>query len=141
MRTDVDAMLEESFPKQERYIDCAGQIRIFELYVDRIITPGYLLAAREITEGDCCYKFRVFAEVDPFAGFGRLRAKIRRGLSRRYLIRDHDRISMSHDDLSGTISSQGIVVDGQIISWDEFQELLLTHEGFRIELHICEGDE
>ena len=104
-------------------------------------TASYLLTAREITEGDCCYEFRVFAEADPLVGFGRLRAKVRRGLSRKYLIRDPDRISMSHDDLSGTISSQGIVVDGQILPWEEFQALLLTHEGFQIELHICEGDE
>jgi hypothetical protein len=141
MRNNVNAMLDSSFPKQESYIDCAGKTRIFELYVDRILTSGFLLAAREITEGDCCYEFRMFAEADPFSGFGRLRAKIRRGLARKYLVREPDGISMSHDDLAGTISARGIVVDGKLLSWEEFQGLLLTHEGFQIELHVSEGDE
>jgi len=138
---DVDAMLEKSFPKHEKYVDCSGRTRTFKLYVDRVLTRGYLLVAREVTDAEYCYEFRVFAEADPFGGFGRLRAKIRRGLSRKYLIRNGDRVSLSHDELSGTISSRGIVVDGQLLPWDEFRDLLLTHEGFYVALHISEGDE
>ena len=139
---DTETRLKESFPMREEYVDCTGRTRVFELYVDRVLTPGcYLLAAREITEEKYCYEFSVFAEADPFSGFGRLRGKIRRGLSRKYLVGNGNNVSMSHDELAGSISYRGLVVDGQLVPWDTLQKLLLTHEGFHIHLRIDEGDE
>lgn len=138
---EIEAQVRKSFPVREEYMDCTGQIRVFELCLDRVLSPGYLLRAKEITEEEYCYEFEVFAESNPFIGFGRLREKIRRGMSRRYLVVNHSRLSMSHDEIAGSISYRGLIVDGQLLPWEELQKLLLTHEGFHIELRIRGGDE
>ena len=139
---EIEAQVRKSFPRQEEYIDCSGQKRVFELDLGQVLSPGFLLSAREITESEYGYEFSVFAEADPFAGFGRLRRKIRRELSRRYLMRtDEGGLSMSHDELAGIISDQGLVVDGQLLRWAKLRELILTHEGFHIHLKISGGDE
>lgn len=138
---EIEAQVRKSFPMREEYTDCAGQLRVFELYLDRVLSPGYLLRAKEITETEYCYEFEVFAESNPFIGFGRLREKIRRGISRKYLVVDHGHLSMSHDVMAGSISYQGLIVDGQLLPWEKLWELLLTHEGFHIELRVRGGDE
>ena len=137
----IEEQIHKNFPMQEQYIDCSGKSRTFELYLDRALNPGFLLSAREITESECSYKFSVYSEADPFDGFGRLRGKIRRELSRRYLIGSGEKVSMSHNELAGTISHGGLIVDGQLLPWNKLQEQLLTHEGFHINLSITSGDE
>lgn len=138
---EIEAQVRKYFPKQEEYTDCTGQKRVFELYLDRVLTPGYILAAREVTDSEYFYEFSVFAEADPFAGFGRLRDKIRREISRRYLIGIGESVSLSHNELAGLISYRGLIVDGQLVPWSKLQELLLTHEGFHIHLSITSRNE
>lgn len=138
---EIEAQVRKSFPVREEYTDCTGRNRVFELFLDRVLSPGYLLRAKEITEEEYCYEFEVFAESNPFIGFGRLREKIRRGISRKYLVVNHGRLSMSHDEMAGSISYQGLVVDGHLLPWEKLRELLLAHEGLHIELRIRSGDE
>lgn len=126
---DVEAKLKEHFPSRETFVDCTGKSRVFELRVDETATPGYLLAAYELTEESQGYEFAVFAEADPFGGFGRLREKVCRGLARRYLIGPPDELHMSHDELAGHVRHEGIVVDGQLMNWEHLIDLIRNQEG------------
>jgi hypothetical protein len=138
---DIEAELKKAFPAREEYVDCAGQKRVFELCVDPIAGPGYLLAAREITDDEFGYEFAVFSETDPFGGFVRLRDRIRRGLAQRYFIGSPEKLDMSHDELAGWISHKGLVVDGQLLRWASLKQLLQIYEGSQIQLRVCAREE
>jgi hypothetical protein len=132
--------LNEFLPSVETFVDCNGKVRKFELRLERALEPGYLLSAVEVG-GVSDYEFEVFAEYCPFNGLGRLRQKIRRGLSRRYIVTTKHGLSMTHDEISGRISNTGVIVDGAEVTWEEFETILLTHEGFQIDIRISGGDE
>jgi len=126
---DVEKKLRESFPTREEFIDCTGRTRVFELRVNRTASPGYLLAAYELTEESSGYEFAVFAEADPFGGFGRLRDKIRRGLARKYLVGPPEQLHMSYDEIAGHVTHEGIIVDGELMQWNLLTDLIRHQEG------------
>ncbi len=43
---------------------------------------------------------------------------------------------MPLERVRGRIDSEGVVIDGNLMTWDDFIELMQTHEGFEFELHI-----
>ena len=66
----------------------------------------------------------------------RLRGKVRQGLGQRFLIRDGSTVEMPFERIRGRIDSEGVVVDGRLVSWDEFLELLRPYEGWEFDLRI-----
>jgi hypothetical protein len=115
---EIIEQLEKTLPRVEEYTDCCGRVIQFKLYLERLLTPGYLLAAQEVTDNEHGYHFCIHAEADPFVGLGRLRRKIRRGISRKYLVRRENAVGLSHDELSGSINHFGLVVDGELVERD-----------------------
>ena len=45
-------------------------------------------------------------------------------------------LEMPFERLRGRIDSEGVVVDGVLLTWDEFIELIRVSEGFEFDLHI-----
>lgn len=141
MKEMLDKELEKTLPRIEEYIDCCGQTIKFQLYLERSFDPGFLLVAQEVTDNEYGYCFRVFAEANPFDGLGRLRMKIRRGISKKYLIRKGESTYLSHDELSGLITNFGLVVDGELLSWKALRDLLLIKQGCQIDMKLSGNDE
>ena len=67
---------------------------------------------------------------------GELRQKIRKRLSTRYLQGQKENLSFSHDEAKGTISFGGVVIDGKFITFEQFNAMIQTYEGFHFELKI-----
>ncbi|MDO8278341.1 MAG: hypothetical protein Q7T63_09465, partial [Burkholderiaceae bacterium] len=66
----------------------------------------------------------------------RLRGKVRQGLAQRFLIKDGATIEMPFERIRGRIDSEGVVVDGRLVTRDEFLELLQPYEGWEFDLRI-----
>ena len=125
------------FPSSESFVDCAGVRRHFELEVRHLPNHGYAAEAREVTSSDHGgYVFKAFAEASGTLALARLRGKVHQGLAQRFLIKDGATVEMPFERLRGRIDSEGVVVDGQLVNWDEFIELLLTHEDWEFDLRI-----
>lgn len=142
-KEQADTNIEETLPRTDEYVDCAGIRRTFRVYRQRpALTAGYLLCADEVRDdGAGGYHFEVLAESCPFAGLASLDNKIRRELARKYL-RDTDHgLQMTHDLVRGNIGHDGVIVDGRHISWDDFVKLLITHEGGKFELHVADASD
>lgn len=43
---------------------------------------------------------------------------------------------MTHDELSGQIRSDGLIIDGRLVPWSTLQDLLICHVGAKVELRI-----
>ena len=128
------------FPRKEKFVDFAGRTRMFTVKLDEL-PWGYGLWAIEDVEGDDGYQFRAFSPVDPFHALGQLRAKIPKLLLVRHLVKQDGRWSLTHDRLRGCVSSGGIVVDGNFLTFDELAELIQTYEGFQFDLKIADSSD
>ena len=73
---------------------------------------------------------------------GRIREKVRAGIVTRYLRTDATgEKNPTHDEMRGHISCDGIVVDGELLTFKELQRILTTHEGFAISMKIRDPTE
>ena len=96
---------------------------------------GYAAEAREVTisEHGGCVRW-------PRRGKRRWRwpgcAEGPAGTAQRFLIKDGATIEMPFERIRGRIDSEGVVVDGRLVTWDEFLELLQPHEGWEFDLRI-----
>jgi hypothetical protein len=127
--------LAESFPFTEKYIDCTGTERTFHLSV-RSLPVGFVVEANEVTDAEYGYEFSEYAEADPYHSLGKLRGKIRKGISQRFLVQRQGETQLAHDELVGVISHLGLVVDGSLVPWADLQRMLTTCEGFPIKIQI-----
>lgn len=129
--------MQSDFPANEPFKDCAGTQRHFRIEVRHLPNHGYAAEAREVTSAeDGGYVFRTFAEASAMLALARLRIKVRQGLAQRFLIRDGDSLEMPFERLRGRIDSDGVVVDGALLTWDDFIELIQVSQGFEFDLHI-----
>jgi hypothetical protein len=78
---DLQQHLASSFPMREKYTDCRGAERIFEITV-RTLPIGFVIEARECSDSLYGYEFSHGAEANPFEALGAVRRKIRKALSR-----------------------------------------------------------
>lgn len=138
--------MDELEAERQTYRDFAGRERRFRTVLRE--TPGGL-SAEAVEEGakEGGYRFRV---VVPRGAQGRayweLNTKVARVLNTRHIERQPvgDAWSPTHDILRGRIDSDPetgrpvIVIDGEILDWDVFGKMLLTHEGFEFELRFTE---
>ena len=108
-----------------------------EKVCDHLRARGYAAEAREVTTSEHGgYVFKAFAEASGTMALARLRGKVRQGLAQRFLIKDGATIEMPFERIRGRIDSEGVVVDGRLVTWDEFLELLHPYEGWEFDLRI-----
>ena len=139
MDEENGAALDELFPIRETFHDFAGSKREFVITLGPH-PNGFFLKAREqvSSESDAGYEFAAYSPVDPFFALGVLRDKIRKGLATRYLSHTDGMRGLGHDRLEGRVGFDGVVVDGEFISFDEFCSMLQAYEGFHISLEIAD---
>jgi len=125
--------MSDEFPKEDRFLDFQGRERVFE-YTVHDVGSGYFVKAMERREEG--YRFAAVCESSPFPALGELRRKIRKRLSMRYLHKEDGHLGLYHDEAKGHISYEGVVIDGQFVSFDEFVSMIQTYEGFLFELNI-----
>lgn len=140
MSQDMMEKIVSKFPFEEAFVDYSGHDRRFRISMRKMIAEDFYLEAEEIspTQG---YSFEVYSAVysAPAVGsaLGKLRNKIRKGLSTRYLYSDSEHTkNLMHDELSGRISNHGIIVDGALLLFKDLERILITHEGFQISIVI-----
>ena len=80
--------------------------------------------------------FKAFAVASGTMALARLRGKVRQGLAQRFLIKEGSTMEMPFERIRGRFDSEGVVVDGQLLTWEEFQELLQPYEGWEFDLRI-----
>lgn len=133
----MEASKEPFLPRFEQYLDCSGQMREFELYQSPQ-SEGVLLYALEVGQKPG-YEFSAWSSAFGDA-IGKLRRKIREGVSRRYLA-EHPQhgLQMLTGQLAGQISQTGLVVDGRLLPWEALIEQLQASQGFNISLEITDG--
>jgi hypothetical protein len=132
-----------SFPMREEHVDCAGVRHVFEISLHEVPT-GWVVMATEVEGESSRYEFKAFSPVNEYLALAAVRSKIRRALAVKYLEGRPGRRALSHDMMRGTIlydSDAGcicVLVDGQVLSLDEFQEILAQYEGWEFSLEIID---
>ena len=131
------------FPIREEVEDYAGRVRAF------VITChenglGFTVRAEEGRARGTGYEFAAYSETSPYAALGRLRQKIYRGLATRHITGSRGGYNMTHDRLSGRITSDGedgliLVVDGIPLRIDDLASILASHEGWDFKIQIVDG--
>lgn len=132
--------LEKSFPFEEQFHDFSGQRRSFRISLRSRPTGDFFLEAKEVSKREG-YRFEVYSAAysEPAVGdaLGVLRRKIRRTLSTRYLQLDAEgKKQLTHDELEGRITYGGLVVDGEMLTFEELRTILTVYEGFEIRMNI-----
>ncbi|TWU01757.1 DUF7713 domain-containing protein [Neorhodopirellula pilleata] len=128
---------ESNFPTDEVFTDFAGRKRRFLLM--QYPTPlGHAVRASEDVDGEDGYVFDAFSTTDPYQALGDLRRKIRKLISVRHLIEEAGTLSLTHDRLRGRVDSDGVVVDGRFLCFDQLAELIRSYEGFQFDLRFID---
>lgn len=125
------------FPRKEEFVDFAGRTRTFTVTLDEL-PWGYGVHAVEDVKGNNGYEFSAYSVAAPFDALGQLRAKIRKVLSIRHLVKKGGKWLPTHDRLRGRVAYGGVVVDGIFLTFDKLAELIQTYEGFQFDLKIVE---
>jgi len=127
--------------------DAGGRPHTFRIH-SLLVGTGHRMEAVEVRDDDTDgYRFCVLgeAEHDALALFRSLYERMRAGLAARHIERGSYGWRITDAlRLVGRIESDRelgpqvpcIVVDGQELSWDEFGRMLMTFEGWRMELRI-----
>lgn len=88
------------------------------------------------------YFFREFDATSPYLALGRIRGRIRKALSTRYLEKTPAGLHFSHSLVEGRVGycdgEMGVVIDGKFISMEAFTKMLETYEGFEFRFEILE---
>ena len=126
--------------------DCAGEEHQFH-FQTRLLGGIVSLEAFELREGNPAgYTFQLIGrpEDDLFALLGRLIQRIRKALSVRHIEDSQHGLQIVDDTVRGRIEwdEDGrvplMVVDGREISWEEFGQMLMSHEGWQFKLEILD---
>jgi hypothetical protein len=132
--------LERRFPLEEEFIDYSGQSRPFRITLKKSMADDFYVRAEDLSEHGI-YEFEVYSPVYSAgalsSALGKLRRKISKGVSTRYLYVGADgKKGLTHGQMKGRISHVGIIVDGQALSFKALEEILVTFEGFKISIKI-----
>lgn len=137
MKKKNDDKLE--FPLNEIVEDFAGRRKfVIDLYEPSV--GGFLLIAKEDLNSDDSngYQFESYSEFNPVLALGKLRKKINKSLSIKYLEKTNGKLHPKHDELVGRIGYGGVIVEGIFIEFEDVSEMLQTYEGFQFKLTIAE---
>lgn len=127
--------------------DVEGESHTFDI-VSRLAATGHVMEAIEIRQDEARgYSFAVMgdAEAEALTLFARLYERMREGLATRHTRRGRfGRQLTDAATLTGRIESTPstdhqiptLVVDGEELSWNEVGRMLMTYEGFVVEVKI-----
>lgn len=136
-----DQPMPGAFPITDECRDCAGTRHVFE--ISALKTPtGFTVTAREVNTEAHGYEFRAFSPANEYLALAAVRDKIRRTLAVRYLSEEHGPLTLTHEEMKGTIGcdpasrSCGVIVDGRFLTPAELGEILAQYEGWEFSLSI-----
>lgn len=134
---------EKDFPIRQAFTDCSGQTRHFVItyYPLRL---GFGVHAEEEAKDRDGYFFREFDAVSPYLALGRVRGRIETALATRHIEWSEQpepgSFQMTHRTVRGRVSySQGevaFVIDGHLLTLEDFGKMIATFEGFEFRLDI-----
>jgi hypothetical protein len=135
----LDSM-EHSLPLEEEFIDHSGHSRRFRISIRKLAGEDFYLDAMDLSQAEG-YRFEVYSAVYSVSGIGsalgKLRQKIRGGISTRYLHVDAEgKKHLTHNEMRGRISDDGILVDGAVLRFSDLERILTTYEGFEVSIRI-----
>ncbi len=131
--------------------DCEGKLHEFH-FRTHLLGDGVALDGFELRNGHPAgYWFQIIGnpEDDILVLLGRLIARIRRALSRKYLSEENHGLQIADSIVQGRIewddAQDGhmplVVVDGREVTWDDFGRMLMSFEGWHFELKIHDKSE
>lgn len=130
-------MITNGIPKQLTLQDCCGRNRLFDLYIQPMPDAGYGAHATEVDpEDEAGYVFESAISVSPLAAYADLLAKIKTGISRKFIQYENNGPDMSANELQGHIDHRGLVVDGVLLDFESFARMLLVDEGSHFNLTL-----
>lgn len=131
---------DNDFPFQQAYTDCSGQQREFVFSCFRTSLGFGVQAEEEGKEGEGFF-FREFDPNSPYLALYRLQRRIRKMLATRHIeeLASGD-FQATHQTVRGRISyaegAVAFVIDGQLLTLQQFEKLIATFEGFEFQLEI-----
>lgn len=137
-------------PMVDEYLDCCGKKRRFK--VQTRLTPGgeFLYGEEERDDDNPGLRFVMRVPADDLPPLGELRDKIRERLSSRDVARNPDtgRIQMLTRHVRAQITTPsdgynsgagpGLVLNDDVITWEELGQELQTFEGWGVRIEIRE---
>lgn len=131
-------MLTVGVPEYRDHIDCAGVMHRFR-HIPREITEGaWSLEAMEVNPPLAPgYNLKSKVSSSIYTAYLDLLNKIEDAMACKHLTWSQDgKPDLLAGALQGVVSGGGLVVDGRLLSFEEFVQLLSTHEGFSIKLSL-----
>jgi len=131
---------DKDFPFRQAFTDCSGQERNFVISYFRA-SLGFGVQAEEEEKDGQGFFFREFDATSPYLALSRLQRRIRQALATRH-IEQHETgdFQATHQTVQGRISyAEGevaFVIDGQLLTLQQFGKLVETFEGFEFRLDI-----
>ena len=137
---------------EEEHLDCQGRKRLFRL-TERCFGPFAFLEADEIHKGQPTgwfFRLRYDPEQE-MPPYYQLRRRLDELLATRDLVRDPAtkrlqvmnhliRLQVGYAE-EPSVEGPPVIVDGEVISWREFGELLASYEGWGMRIQIVEEGE
>ncbi len=128
--------------------DCAGEDHKFH-FQTRLLGDMMTLEAFELQDGNPAgYKFELIGspEDDLFDLLGKMVARIRRTLSVKYLEEGMPGLQIAGMTVRGRIEWDDeedgrvplMIADGRAISWEQFGQMMMSHEGWQFKLEILD---
>ena len=133
---------DQDFPFRQAFTDCDGQTRHFVIsYFPASL--GFGVQAKEEGKDREGFFFREFDATSPYLALGRLRGRIREALATRHIEElEPGNFQITHRTVRGRISySSGevaFVIDGQLLTLQQFGTMVETFEGFEFRFDIAE---
>ena len=145
MSPDLMHEMLNKFPLEEEFTDYSNFPRRFRISIRKLTAEDFYLEARDTSPNEGYY-FEVYSPVYSAPALGasllKLRRKICKGISTRYLLVDAaGKSQLTHDEVRGRISHDGIIVDGTTFHFRDLERILMTYEGFEILLKISSSAE
>lgn len=132
--------MKADFPFVRKFVDCAGTKRSFLFTLKDLGDTFYVEAKEQTPSEDGGYEFGAINPSIPHA-VGDLTSKIRKALCTKYLSKDPHYTGFYSDEAIGRIADDGIVIDGELVPYDKFCDMLATYNGFKIEIKIKDKSE
>ena len=131
---------DKDFPIRQAFTDCSGHTRHFVItyYPLRL---GFGVHAEEEGKDGQGYFFKEFDAVSPYLALGRVRGRIETALATRHIEqREPGDFKTTHRTLRGRISyadgEVAFVIDGQLLTLQQFGKMIETFEGYEFRLDI-----
>jgi len=131
---------DKDFPIRQAFTDCSGQARHFVItYIP--LRLGFGVHAEEEGKDGAGYFFREFDAASPYLALDRVRRRIETALATQHIEqRESGNFQMTHRTVRGRISYSEdtvvFVIDGQLLTLQQFGKMVETFEGFDFRLDI-----